>query len=232
MIKPILAATSAMFLSCTAQASITVSITSGPNAFAASGQTSDTDKLVTFDDGEAGLPSGISASGVNWANHIKIGSSVGNWLAPVGDSSNYLRVETTRADTSSGVSFANTGSQNPLFDTVSLYWGSIDNQNTIYIYDVDSESITSFTGAQILSLAGFTNIGSESLLVSFTNTSGAIGKVSLASPNIPFEVDNIRFSNSASGAVPEPAAWAMMLVGFGAVGSSMRRRKTTRRSFI
>ena len=27
------------------------------------------------------------------------------------------------------------------------------------------------------------------------------------------------------GAVPEPATWAMMLVGFGAVGAGMRRRK-------
>jgi hypothetical protein len=26
-------------------------------------------------------------------------------------------------------------------------------------------------------------------------------------------------------AVPEPAAWAMMLIGFGAIGASMRRRK-------
>jgi hypothetical protein len=29
------------------------------------------------------------------------------------------------------------------------------------------------------------------------------------------------------GAVPEPATWAMMLLGFGAVGYSMRRRKAT-----
>ncbi|MFL5238151.1 MAG: PEPxxWA-CTERM sorting domain-containing protein [Rhizomicrobium sp.] len=29
----------------------------------------------------------------------------------------------------------------------------------------------------------------------------------------------------ASAAVPEPASWAMMLMGFGAIGCSMRRRK-------
>lgn len=35
----------------------------------------------------------------------------------------------------------------------------------------------------------------------------------------------------ASGAVPEPASWALMLVGFGAVGSAMRRRQRTAVSF-
>lgn len=35
-----------------------------------------------------------------------------------------------------------------------------------------------------------------------------------------FEIDNI-----AINPVPEPATWAMMLFGFGAVGYSMRRRR-------
>ena len=33
---------------------------------------------------------------------------------------------------------------------------------------------------------------------------------------------------SVSGAVPEPATWAMMLLGFGAVGVSLRRRRRTK----
>lgn len=38
--------------------------------------------------------------------------------------------------------------------------------------------------------------------------------------------DNLRFDvQSMGGAVPEPATWAMMLVGFGAMGVSMRRRR-------
>ena len=31
---------------------------------------------------------------------------------------------------------------------------------------------------------------------------------------------------SYNGGVPEPAAWAMMLAGFGLVGAAMRRRQT------
>ena len=35
-----------------------------------------------------------------------------------------------------------------------------------------------------------------------------------------------RFSPSQAGVVPEPATWATMLLGFGAVGFSMRRRRS------
>jgi hypothetical protein len=48
-----------------------------------------------------------------------------------------------------------------------------------------------------------------------------------------FELDNITIgnaighhgSNDSTGAVPEPASWAMMLVGFGAMGAMLRRRR-------
>ena len=37
--------------------------------------------------------------------------------------------------------------------------------------------------------------------------------------------DNITFGSANPGGVPEPAAWAMMLAGFGLVGGAMRRRQ-------
>ena len=40
-------------------------------------------------------------------------------------------------------------------------------------------------------------------------------------------VDNLNITAiTAAAAVPEPATWAMMLVGFAAVGHAMRRRRT------
>lgn len=42
----------------------------------------------------------------------------------------------------------------------------------------------------------------------------------------------ITISEAASGAVPEPATWAMMLIGFGAVGAAARyRRRKVRVTF-
>lgn len=40
-------------------------------------------------------------------------------------------------------------------------------------------------------------------------------------------VSNVTVTLDSVGAVPEPATWAMMLMGFSAVGYFMRRRKTT-----
>ena len=38
-------------------------------------------------------------------------------------------------------------------------------------------------------------------------------------------IDDFRLGTAATGAVPEPSTWAMMLLGFGAIGYSMRRRR-------
>ena len=42
-----------------------------------------------------------------------------------------------------------------------------------------------------------------------------------------FLLDNVSVT-AVNGAVPEPATWAMMLVGFGAMGVSLRRRSRTK----
>ena len=40
-----------------------------------------------------------------------------------------------------------------------------------------------------------------------------------------FGVDNLSFSTSRGGVVPEPATWAMMIAGFGMAGATLRRRR-------
>lgn len=40
-------------------------------------------------------------------------------------------------------------------------------------------------------------------------------------------LENFAFRVVGAGAVPEPSAWALMILGFGAVGASLRRRQRT-----
>ncbi|MBB5685489.1 PEPxxWA-CTERM sorting domain-containing protein [Sphingobium boeckii] len=218
MKKLILSAAIALAVSTSAHAAVNVTITTGAGAFAASSAVIGNSKIITFD---AANPQGITSSGLEGAD-IKQGSVANQWLTPAGDTSKYLRVEAIGSGNSNGVDYFNVSS-GPGFDTVSFYWGSVDTHNSVRIYSTDSLYET-FTGTQILALAGITTSGTTSILASFSNASGLIKKIGLISNGTAFELDNIRFSN----AVPEPATWAMMITGFGMVGSGMRRGRRTK----
>lgn len=53
------------------------------------------------------------------------------------------------------------------------------------------------------------------------NSSEVISSIGFTSLARSFEVDNV------AGAVPEPGAWMLMILGLGAVGFAMRRRQNT-----
>ena len=58
-------------------------------------------------------------------------------------------------------------------------------------------------------------------------TIGLYSSLSTASGNLGVGLDNVRVEIGVAppGGVPEPAAWALMIVGFGASGISLRRRR-------
>ena len=58
-------------------------------------------------------------------------------------------------------------------------------------------------------------------LTFLANAGQSITGLNLSSGQNSLEIDNV----GTIGAVPEPGTWAMMLFGFGAIGSSMRRRR-------
>jgi len=54
----------------------------------------------------------------------------------------------------------------------------------------------------------------------------SIGAINGGVTSNTFVIDNLQIGSAASTrAVPEPATWAMMLVGLGAIGAAMRRKK-------
>ena len=116
---------------------------------------------------------------------------------------------------------------------LSFLWGSPDLYNSLVI----NSTTGGVTGNQTFTATslGFpTTNGSQSVsqYVRFQGVAGTrINSVQFS--NVP-SADAFESANFSIAAVPEPATWALMLVGFGGVGFAMRRRKSkvaTRVSF-
>jgi PEP-CTERM motif len=83
---------------------------------------------------------------------------------------------------------------------------------------------TIFVGGNSAGVAGFTTLADDFAIVAnianpATPTAFSIGYTTAATPGSLFA------SFGSIAPVPEPATWAMMMFGFGAVGATMRRRR-------
>ncbi|WP_068874572.1 MULTISPECIES: PEPxxWA-CTERM sorting domain-containing protein [unclassified Phenylobacterium] len=115
----------------------------------------------------------------------------------------------------------------PLLSSISFYIGSLDRFNSFTFNLADGTSQV-VTGAILAALPGMDANGSQT---SFTTNGrltfsfdSAITAVTMASGNYSLEIGDIG-AIFAGTAVPEPATWAMMILGFGGVGALMRRRR-------
>ncbi|MHA6724279.1 PEPxxWA-CTERM sorting domain-containing protein [Sphingomonas sp. RS2018] len=70
-------------------------------------------------------------------------------------------------------------------------------------------------------IAPYVNVGDTAITVRTNNASN--------NDNIFLAAFVVSGGASVNGAVPEPATWAMMTLGFGGIGFAMRRKKTTTR---
>ena len=107
--------------------------------------------------------------------------------------------------------------------------------NGIFSFDFGAGDLLTGTYDGVLSASGtagvFDNL--ESYIVTggtgrFANFAGSLtgtGTVTFAPGSLPASQQSI---TGNIGAVPEPTTWAMMLIGFGAIGVSFRRRRTAR----
>ena len=125
----------------------------------------------------------------------------------------------------------------PVVSIMGAILNIVDNNDTLGIYGVTSTgtlAFLGFSGATIVSpSSGFTSAGSQ------TNTNAQYDLTfapiltgysrylftTMTNGSTPTSGDGYRLRAITVAAVPEPAAWAMMLFGFGAIGFQMRRSR-------
>ena len=207
----------AVLVSATAGHALTYTVTPGaPDPGFAVGQLS----LVDFNTNV--LPAGFTLTG---GYGYRTGST-SEAAAPAGDTTQYLYV-------SSALSPNNATRTSPYaLSSVSFYWGSIDTYNSVTVLGANGTSLGTFGGSLFPPANGDQGASTSNERVNFTAGPGeAITGLRFASTGVAFEVDSVAGSPlggiSGTGAVPEPATWAMMLVGLGAVGVGVRRRNRT-----
>ena len=106
-------------------------------------------------------------------------------------------------------------------DYLSFLWGSPDLYNVLTI--TTNVATYDFTAA----LLGFTTTNGDQSVSQYVQFSTGAGEhITGATFNNAPPIDAFETANfSITSGVPEPATWAMMLLGFGGIGFSMRRRQ-------
>lgn len=146
------------------------------------------------------------------------GSVGGQFATPFGDTTHYFTVGTLSQPESATLTLSGK------FNYLGLYWGSIDNYNSITISDAGGSTVVSSGTFPILNPAnGNQGLGGSAYVNIFDTL--PITSITFHSNIQAFEFDNV-----AVAAVPEPATWAMMTLGFFSLGFLAYRRKSTGRS--
>lgn len=133
-------------------------------------------------------------------------SSAGQAVRPAGSSGNFAAVLANGAYTFTS----------PMATAmISFVIGSLDTYNALTLNFTDNSTV-SLTGGQINN-----NNAIKDGVVTFNVTSGPLlSGLTFTTTGNSFEFDSI------AAAVPEPAAWGMMILGFGVVGGVLRRRSS------
>lgn len=115
------------------------------------------------------------------------------------------------------------GGSNNLLDTVFTYTPAPSNPFA-------SQLQTGIYDTRNLNFGGYTAGSYDTFSQTVATTIGTSYRLGFSLSNVGTPGNSLRISTgnlAAVAAVPEPATWATMLLGFGAVGFALRRRKRT-----
>ncbi|MBW8812234.1 MAG: PEPxxWA-CTERM sorting domain-containing protein [Caulobacterales bacterium] len=203
-----LAAVAALAAPASASVSVSLSNTGDPNGLPAG-------QVLIADFNDAGAPTATLLPGVT----LSLGGATVGVCEGCGGYSGTLPNDPTHYLTIASGKSATFQSLRAL-STFSLYMGSPDTYNSIEFFGAGGYHET-LSGADMF--LGDTNQSwSWGKRVNFDFGGFKVDKVVLSSSGNSFEVDN---AAGTLQAVPEPAAWALMILGFGAAGAMMRRQR-------
>ncbi|WP_203310514.1 PEPxxWA-CTERM sorting domain-containing protein [Sphingomonas beigongshangi] len=167
-------------------------------------------EVLTFDNLRSSVPVPNGYGGLNWSN-VYVFDTINT---PQGGYSSALVSSRNVAYNAFGT-VASFSSTNP-FTLNSAYFGSPlqPSQQVLFIgYVADVPTYSAIVSA----------INSSPTFYSFNwSDLSKVTFVDLANYPLPVAFDNL--SVNVAGAVPEPATWALMILGMGAIGFAMRRR--------
>jgi hypothetical protein len=180
---------------------------------------------VTFNAGSGVLPTGVTT--FQNFDSLAAGSAIGtnafvysDTVANIAARPNFGSTGNFGAVNIGGSYSVNFGPSN----VFSFVIGSVDTFNSLTLRYADGTSQL-YSGGQIINDLVFDSgnqiSGETNGVVTYRVTSGALlTGATFATTGNAFEFDNL-------SAVPEPAAWGMMIMGFGLVGGALRRRTKT-----
>ena len=182
---------------------------------------------MVIDDFEGGMtaPAGITYAGSYSVDALNIS---GIRAEPAGDTSNYFATPGSADDLpgTAVIDFGGYIDSHRAFSSLSFYWGSIDSYNTLEVLDRSGMVLKTIVGNQMFNPADGNQTApatNRRLFLQFAPGEN-FGALRLTSTQRAFEIDDFGVAS-----VPEPATWAMLIVGMGFVGFANRRRSVAAR---
>ena len=115
----------------------------------------------------------------------------------------------------------------PGVQALSFVFGGLDSYNSVTLNFANAGAVSLFGQEISTGLAGTgagpTNSGITGRVTYDFGGTDILNSVTFATSQAAFEIDEV------AAAVPEPTTWAIMLLGFGMIGSALRRRRVTRK---